>query len=127
MYTFEIISGEKNGATADYQYVLTTIPTPDTTKFTPNNGATLHSDILTFSWDAVKSDMPVYYRFEIYKRYGGRVYSTGYPKDMVSPTVPIDVLKSGQTYRWRIRTSDSDDWVNIQNRSNSEWQVFHLR
>jgi len=126
-YTFEITSGKKNGATADYQYVLKTLPVPDTTTFSPNNGATLRSNTLTFSWHAVKADLPVHYRFEIYKRHGGRVYSTGYNKDMVSHTVPIDVLKSGQTYRWRVRISDSDDWVNIQNRSNSDWQVFHLR
>jgi hypothetical protein len=73
------------------------------------------------------ADMHMHYRFEIYKLHGGRVYSTGYNKDMVSHTVPIDALKSGQTYRWRIRIADSDDWVNVQNRSNSEWQVFHLK
>jgi len=127
IYTFVVTSGKKNGATADYQYILKTIPTPDTTIFSPNNGATLRSNILTFSWHAVKADVPVYYRFEIYKLHGGRVYSTGYNKDMVSHTVPIDVLKTGQTYRWRVRISDSDDWVNVQNRSNSDWQVFHLR
>jgi imidazolonepropionase-like amidohydrolase len=126
-YTFEIISGNKNGTTADYQYVLKTLPTPDTAAFSSNNGATLSSNSLTFSWHAVKTDMPVYYRFEINKLHGGRVYSTGYNKDMVSHTAPIDVLKSGQTYRWRVRIADSDDWVNVQNRSNSEWQIFHLK
>jgi len=127
MYTFEVTSGKKNGMTADYQYVIKTINTPDTTTLSPNNGATLGSNDLTFSWHAVKADMPVYYRFEIYKRHGGRVYLTRYHKDMISHTVPIDVLKTGKTYRWRVRISDSDDWVNIQNRSNSGWQVFHLR
>jgi len=126
-YTIEVISGKKNGSATDIQAVVKTIPLPEIKHLTPQNRATLKSDNPTFSWKAVETESPLYYRLEINKRNGGRVYSTGHVKNMRSHTVPSGVLKKGQTYRWRIRITDSDDWVNVQNRSNSGWQIFHIR
>ncbi len=126
-YTIEVISGKKNGSASDIQAVVKTIPLPEVKYFTPLNGATLKSDNPTFSWKAIETEAPLYYRLEINKRHGGRIYSTGHIKNMQSHTVPSGVLKEGQTYRWRIRITDSDDWVNVQNRSNSGWQIFHIR
>ena len=126
MYTFEVIGGDKTGLAVDFQYVITTIPAPDITQFSPVDGATLGSKPPSFSWQAVPADFPVYYRFEIHNLYGGRVYATGYNQGMLSHTVPNGVLKAGRRYRWRIRAADSDDWASVQNRSNSEWLVFQL-
>jgi hypothetical protein len=125
-YRFEVTSAGEGGATFDYQYVVATIPTPDSATFSPADGATLESTTPTFSWKAVHADMPLYYRLEINKRYGGRVFSTGRDKHMVSYTVPKGVLKPGESYRWRIRVADSDDWLNVQNRSHSKWHIFHV-
>jgi hypothetical protein len=55
------------------------------------------------------------------------VYSTGYGKGMRSHKVPEGLMKPGQSYRWRIRITDGGNWKNIQNRSHSSWQVFHVR
>ena len=126
-YRFEVTSADDCGSTFDYQYVVKKISTPDSTTFSPGKGANLHSASPTFSWQPVKADLPLYYRLEINKQHGGRVYSTRRIKDMISHTVPRGVLKQGQTYRWRLRIADSDDWVNVQNRSQSGWHIFHFR
>jgi hypothetical protein len=111
---------------SDIQGVVKTIPLPEIKYFTPLKGAILKSDNLTFSWKAVKTKEPLYYRLEINNRYGERVYSSGHIKNMRSHTVPSGVLKEGQTYRWRVRITDSDNWVSVQNRSHSGWQIFHI-
>ena len=126
-YRFEVTSDGESGATFDYQYVVQKIATPDNATFSPGNGATIKSTTPTFSWKAVKADQPLYYRLEINKQYGGRVFSTGRVKNMVSYTVQSGVLKKGKSYRWRIRVADNYDWLNVQNRSHTGWHVFHLR
>ncbi|MCP3888127.1 MAG: amidohydrolase family protein [Desulfobulbaceae bacterium] len=125
-YRFEITSHTNSGAAFDYQYVVKQIPIPDSSTFFPKNNDKLDSVTPTFTWQAVKTELPLFYRLVINQNHGGRVYSTRHVKNMVSHTVPSDVLKSGQTYRWRIRIADSDDWLNIQNRSHSNWNIFHV-
>ncbi len=115
-----------SGSATDIQSVVRTIPLPDISTFSPAVGATLRSNTPIFSWRAVKAVIPIYYRLEIYKQHGGRVYSTRYVKGMLSHTVPEGVFKPGQAYRWRVRIADGDDWVKVQNRSHSEWQSFTM-
>jgi len=74
----------------------------------------------------VRAEVPTYYRLEINKLKGGRVYSTGYVKGMIAYTVPEGVLKPGQAYRWRVRVADGDTWTRVQNRSHSQWQSFTM-
>jgi amidohydrolase family protein len=126
-YRFEVTSAGDSGSTFDYQYVVKKLAPPDSTTFSPGNEATIDSVTPTFSWQAVKAEVPLFYRLEINKQHGRRVYSTGRIKNMVSYTVPSGVLKQGQSYRWRIRVADSYDWLNVQNRSHSEWHIFHLQ
>jgi len=126
-YRFEVTSSGESGSTFDYQYVVQKIATPDSATFSPGNGATIDATTPTFSWQAAKADQPLYYRLEINKQYGGRVFSTGRVKNMASYTVPSGVLKQGQSYRWRLRVADNYDWLNVQNRSHTGWHVFHLR
>jgi len=127
IYRFIVTSAKDSGSTFDYQYEVRSIPSPDNITLSPKNGAKLQTATPTFSWEAVKTDNPVYYRLEIDKPHGGRVYSTRRYKNMVSHTVPSGVLQKGRTYRWRLRLMDSDNWVNVQNRSHSAWQIFHIR
>jgi hypothetical protein len=35
---------------------------------------------------------------------------------MTSHTVPAGILKPGEKYRWRVRVSDSGNWLEEQNR-----------
>ncbi len=126
-YTFEVTSGKKSGSAIDIQVEVKTIPLPEVDYFSPLNGNILKADNPAFSWKTVKSEEPLYYRLEINNLHRERVYSTGYIKDMQSHTVPKGLLKPGQSYRWRIRITDSDNWENIQNRSHCAWQIFHFR
>ena len=126
-YRFDIESQEDRGTTYDYQYIVKEIPLPDSSTFFPVNNDKIDSATPTFTWQPVQSENPLFYRLVINNKDGGRVYSTRRIKNMVSHTVPSGVLESGHTYRWRIRIADSDDWLNIQNRSHSEWHIFHLR
>jgi hypothetical protein len=45
---------------------------------------------------------------------------------MLSYTVPVGILKPGRSYQWRVRALDSDDWIEIQNRSLSKWRTFTM-
>jgi hypothetical protein len=126
-YTFEVTSGKKSGSATDIQAEVKTIPLPEVGHFSPLNGNTLKADNSSFSWKTVESEEPLYYRLEINKLHGGRVYSTGYIKGMQSHIIPKGLLKLGQSYRWRIRITDNNNWENIQNRSHCSWQIFHFR
>jgi len=98
------------------------IPIPDPSTFSPAQGETLTSKTPSFSWGAVEySDIAIYYRLVIDDHSGNRVFSTRRVQNMLSYTVPQGVLKPGQAYRWRVRVTDSDDWIEMQNRSHSEW------
>lgn len=125
-YTFKVTSGTMSGSATHSQSVVRTIPLPDISTFSPAIGATLRSNTPTFSWGAVKVVIPLYYRLEINKQHGGRVYSTRYVKGMLSHTVPEGVLKPGQAYRWRVRVADGDNWAKVQNRSQSDWHSFTM-
>ena len=115
-----------SGSAKDIQSVVRTIPLVDISTFSQEIGATLGPNTPTFSWGAVKAEAPIYYRFEIYKQQGGRIYSTRYVKGMLSHTVPEGVLKPGQAYRWRVRVADGDTWTRVQNRSYSDWHRFAM-
>ena len=126
-YTVKVTIGKKEGSAFDIQAVVKTIPLPEVKYFSPQDGAVLNSGNPTFSWKAVNAKEPLYYRLEINDLSGGRVYSTGHVKSMRSHTVPKGFLKSGQSYRWRIRITDDDNWEKVQNRSHCAWQNFHIR
>jgi imidazolonepropionase-like amidohydrolase len=125
-YTFEVTSGTMTGSATDIQAVLRTIPLPDIGTFSPVLGATLRPNTPTFSWGAVRGTRRIFYRLEIYKQHGGRVYSTPYVMGMLSHTVPEGILKPGQAYRWRVRAADGDTWTRVQNRSSSDWHTFTM-
>ena len=43
-----------------------------------------------------------------------------------SYTLPAGALEAGESYSWRVRISDSDDWVDVENRSQSDWQPLTM-
>jgi hypothetical protein len=45
---------------------------------------------------------------------------------MLSHTVSEDILKPGQTYKYKVRVTDNKDWVEMQNRSESQWLTFSM-
>jgi len=109
----------------DYQYVIQTIPNPDTEHFSPSEGAVVTSKTPIFTWDPVElSGVPLYYRFEVADdATGQRVFASSRNLGMTSITLAEGTLGPG-SYRWRVRVSDSGDWVDVQNRANSDWLHF---
>jgi len=125
-YTFTVASGSISASATDNQAVLTKIPTPITSTFTTSEGKTLTCRSPTFSWSAVAAAPPLYYRLEINDMQNNRVYATSYVEDMLSIRLPLDLLKVGQNYRWRVRAVDGANWIEMNNRSNSEWREFSV-
>ena len=125
-YTLTVTSGNMSGSVTDTQSVLRMIPLPDTSTFSPSQGEKLSSNTPIFSWGPVKMPVPMYYRLEINKLRGGRVYSTGRVKGMLSHAVPDGILKPGQAYLWRVVVADSDNWIKVENRSHSTWISFTM-
>ncbi|MBW2441335.1 MAG: amidohydrolase family protein [Deltaproteobacteria bacterium] len=126
-YSIEVNSGDQKGSATVIQAVVKTIPLPDVNYFKPKSGATLQSEKPIFSWQRIKTEEPLYYRLEINRIGGGRVYSTGRVRNMQSHTVPGGVLKADRSYRWRIRITDGDHWTTVQNSTRCAWQTFHVR
>ncbi|NIQ37033.1 MAG: serine hydrolase [Proteobacteria bacterium] len=125
-YMFTVTSGNRSGSSTDTQSVLRTIPLPDTSTFKPAKGETLTCKSPTFFWSGADEGIPLYYRIEIKDIKGNRVYSTNYVKDMHSIRLPPDLLKVGQTYRWRVRVVDGANRVTVNNRSHSHWLPFSV-
>ena len=109
----------------DYQYVLQTIPKPDTATFAPAEGAVVADKTPSFTWDAVDlPGVPLYYRFEVVNDTTGlRVWASSRNLGMTSITLRNGQLSPG-SYRWRVRVTDSNNWVEVQNRANSAWVHF---
>jgi hypothetical protein len=126
-YTIEVNSGNQKGSATVIQAAVKTIPLPDPGSFVPKNGTVLGAESPTFSWKAINYREPLFYRLEINKLGGGRVYSSGYVRKMQSHTVPGGVLKAGRSYRWRIRITDGDHWTTVQNSTRCAWQKFNVR
>jgi hypothetical protein len=126
-YTFQVTSKKSSGTAADFQTVNRALPIPDISTFSPAEGATLISRTPTFSWAPVEyPDGEIYYRLVIDDLAGKRIYGTGRVQNMLSHTVAEGILKPGQTYRYRVRVMDSDDWVEMQNRSESQGLIFTM-
>ena len=123
-YTFKVTSGSMSGSDVDSQSVLRTIPVPNANTFWPAEREKLTCKTPTFSWAAVEAEIPLYYRFETKDMQGNRIYQTRYIDDMLFIRLPTDLLKVGQTYRWRIRIADGPDWIKLNNRSHSPWLPF---
>jgi len=123
-YTFTVTSGSISASTKDTQTVLTKLPIPNTSTLSTVEGKILTCKSPIFFWDGVAAEPPLYYRLEINDMQNNRVYATNYVEDMLSNRIPPDLLKVGQNYRWRVRVADGPNWIEMNNRSNSEWRKF---
>lgn len=125
-YTFTVSGRNRKGTSTDTQSQIRTIPLPDTRSFVPADVSDLRSRATTFSWAAVDSKFPLYYRLDIRKLRGGSIYKSGYVKGMLRHSIPEGILEPEKDYRWRIRIVDSHNWIDVQNRSHSTWQHFRI-
>jgi hypothetical protein len=126
-YTFAVTSKGSAGTATDFQFTNRTLPLPDVNTFMPAEGDILIDTSPTFSWAPVEyPNTEIYYRLIIENPSRKRIFSTGRVQGMLSYTVPAGILKPGRTYQWRVRAIDSDDWIEIQNRSLSKWQTFTM-
>jgi hypothetical protein len=126
-YTFSVTTKDLIGKATDFQFVNRSIPIPDTSKFKPSDGEVVESKAPTFSWGAIDyEDADLYYRIVIHEISGKRVLNTASVQGRLSYTVPEGFLKPGKTYQWQVRVRDNDDWIEMQNRVNSEWLTFKM-
>jgi hypothetical protein len=122
-YIFTVTSGNRRGSATDTQSDLRTIPIPDIGTFSPAAGETITTKSHHFSWRAINADVPHYYRIDIMDMKDKYVFRTDYVKNMFSIRVPPNLLKKGQTYRWRVRVADGKNWIVLNNRSHNQWQT----
>jgi hypothetical protein len=126
-YTFTVTSKNLTMTAIDFQTVNRKLSLPNSNSFSPADGETLTAAAPTFTWAPVEyADAPFYYRLVIDDLSGKRVFETARVFNMLSHTVPAGILKPGQTYRYRVRVMDNTGWVEIQNRSDSEWVTIKM-
>jgi len=120
---YDFIVEDLAGLTANYTKVLTIadIPIPDTSTFSPVDGA-LASTTPTFSWDAVAYS-PVYYRVRIADENFGTIYTSG-RFAATEFTLPEGILNPNTLYRWRVEAFDSSSGAQANTRSVSNWVSF---
>jgi CubicO group peptidase (beta-lactamase class C family) len=123
-YTFTVTSGNRSGSATDTQSDPRTLPIPDTGTFRPAEGETITMKPSHFSWAGVDAEGPLFYRIDIKDMEDNYIFRSSYIKDMLSVRLPPDVLKEGQTYRWRVRVADGINWIKANNRSHNQWQTF---
>ena len=102
------------------------IPIPDLSNAIPQPNATIASLTPLFQWDLVDYDaVPLYYRIDIRDAgTGDFVYQNSRTLDLNSFALPEGVLDPGGSYEWRIRVTDSGNWLEVQNRSQTDWVPF---
>jgi len=125
-YTFIVYSKNKIGLGTDTQSENIKIPRAVMKKKASKDGDAPVSVSPTLSWEPVNMQIPVYYRVIIMDKNKNRIHHC-FVNDRLSYIVPEGVLKPGQIYFWNIRTSDSDQWVQEQNRSLSRMWKFKTR
>ncbi len=124
-YESSVTAGGMTGTATDFQRENKTVPLPDTASLVPSQGQTVTSFMPVFSWGAVDFDNACY-RLEINDQWGNRVYASSRVKGMLSAQVPPGKLQPGQTYSWRVRVTDSENWEDVQNRANSQRVSFTM-
>ena len=69
---------------------------------------------------------PLFYRLEVSDMSGNRVWASGRSEGMTSCAIPEGRLLPGDTYQWRVRITDSNNYVEVQNRANSQYTAFTM-
>ena len=125
-YTFTVVSGPFSAVTTDTQTINRIIPIPD--GLSPEYGAVFSPGAgIDFSWNAVEyNGIQLYYRLEVADSLENRLGATPRTADMLTSSLPPDTFSSGETYLWRVRVSDSESYLDVENRSQTEWQSFSV-
>jgi len=129
-FTFEVTAGPTTEIGHDTQSSIRYLPTPWDGSLYPADGMTIHHDKPTFSWQPVfYPDTQLYFRFEIAEDTvegpGERVFATSRTADMfhytIDPSLPghdsDPDLTPGESYWWRVRVTDADNWIGVENRA----------
>jgi hypothetical protein len=123
-YTFTVTFGAQESLSSDTQSVVRIIPNVDTNF--PADNAMLTTLTPTFSWQLVDfSESPIYYRLKIYDDNNYRIFTSPRTLNMSSLTIPADILSYGKTYTWSVQATDGGEWLEVQNRSESELKTFN--
>ena len=121
-YTFKVTthSGLIEEMT-DTQKDLITIPVVDTNQVSFDNS----SKTPIFHWEGVEAEgTDIAYRFEVK---GVDVdYSFRTNRDWGMMTCTLKEVQAGKTYKYRIRACDDSDWIEVDNRSHTEWIDFTM-
>lgn len=123
-YTFRVTAGKREWQCVAYFTRVNTIALPDTGSFNPARHTILTCTPPVFSWQPVKSDIPLFFQVEIRDSKRRHVYRTAYVHDMASVRLPPDILRPGRAYEWRVRVADRQRWQDLDNRSQSRWVSF---
>lgn len=133
-YTFRLTIDGSTLIYTDTHHLNRNLPIPDTNRFSVQPNTVLTSKTPMFAWDPItppgKSGIngaPIAYRLQILDATTGEnVVSTPRRYHMTHYTVPPGKLLPGRAYKYRIRATDSDDWLDVQNRSHSDWVPFSM-
>ena len=79
-----------------------------------------------FSWSAVGGEPSHYYQLQIQDAQKLEVFRSAFMRDQFTFRPPPRLFERGKGYRWRVRVTDADQWLEIKNRSHSPWQGFTL-
>lgn len=108
---------------SDTQKDLITIPIVDVNTVKMDIG----SKTPGFSWEGVKAPgTGIAYRLEISDMDGNSVFRTGRDWNMTACAVPEWRLQPGVQYQYRIRAMDESDWIQVDNRSHTQWTPFAM-
>jgi hypothetical protein len=122
-YVFMVTAKDgRIGVKSDIQKDLITIPIVDVNKVKINTD----SKTPVFSWEPVSAPgTGIAYRLEI-REPGNDVafFRTG--RDWNMKAVAATGLLAGQEYQYRIRACDHSDWIQVDNRSHTNWTNFTM-
>jgi hypothetical protein len=123
-YDFTVTT--KNGdiyTKIDTQKDLISIPIVDVSTVKIDTG----SKTPVFSWEGVSAPgTGIAYRLEIRDMGENLVFWTGRDWNMTACAVPESKLQPGTQYQYRIRAMDDSNWIQIDNRSHTEWTPFTM-
>ncbi len=124
VYEIRTTSQNRTGITTDRLATIISIDPPGPDNASPNSTIPCTTNRPTFAWSAAKANAPMYYQLEIAPAQGRPLYRSAYVLDMLAVRILDGVLEPEKPYRWRVRSSDSDKWREIQNRTQTPWIYF---
>ncbi len=126
-FTFTVTIGGVALTGTDVQHINRALPLPG--GFNVTEGTVLTSKTPIFYWDAVSgvTGTDISYRFQIRDADTRQlVVNTPRISGMLHYVVPTGRLAPDNSYQYRVRVTDSDEWLDVQNRSHNDWISFGM-